>query len=815
MVYTSNSIFHENKIMIVGYTRPTGAIVKVDDLFESRLAFSELCSILQQQPIINSTTLEDGSVFLELDLEANIPGVTQSMDIFNPNGEIESVLAPAVTTFADRFESLKINATFERIGVICPALAAKIRQVDESHQARMTSPEDDINFSVPTYAEVRAVYGEHKVLDVDEETGEVMESLDSDKTAVFNPEDTLELPDLIPGYESLNPQINFGNIPVKRLFPYIDSVAYEDALRMMGNPIPVTYIIGNPQNNMLGIQPNEMRYYEALKNLIIEGIMIENNVVTRDEVEALMAQGKRSKIVDQYLADLAADAFAVNWTHTGMVLNTIESEVTDDDDDDSQGNVEIGVAYPGYYRVDFKDGELITTMLVETCRKKFTEGSFIEGITRIRHYCNNQIFNSFAWAEALIRLLRWGDRKPSCLCIKSFDNSKPEYLDLNTMTLTPFAGNVEDLVPVYIDQDNNITQRIYGVATISPEGFSNPSLIKDTFEVSLDKDKPIPVGIMLRTDYVSQNIFKIDVVDIETFITMVSAGAIRLKGVSFDKETNTFSVSPEAQDQVAAYFDAEEVLSGNLKDIIINTIQNPSIVRTLQVISSRFKDVRLQEINTFTVWSEFLKLENVDHMYSAMNIVNIAKEEERNAEMAKLRQRTALTAARVIKLSLIEQLCIPYLDLTDEVDDVCDIEPLLNKMFKVISTRNTSGSRRAKMPLKVNPKFTAYVGSCGRHFALRHPISGDAICYVGELNKGTKEINGKTIPINFYFFWKPEEFKAPTNSTNITGPAFVQSFLRPYTTQKEALVDKRFFLATPSTLTDVYITLRKIEEELK
>ncbi|MEG2376799.1 MAG: hypothetical protein RSC43_00425 [Clostridia bacterium] len=812
MIYTAQSLFFQGKSMVLGYTRENGVHVLIDDLFNSRLAFAELCKQLGGQPELNSTKLEDGSIFVELDITFKPTEGHHIENIFKDTTEEDNVFIQPVMSFPERFDVLHFNSNFERVGALVPEIIQKLQPKDFRRQARMNSPEDELSFSVPTYAELKAVYGETKLPDIDEETGEVEEAIGDaeQKTSEFTDASLVQAVELVPSFDSLNPEINFETIPVRRQFQWIDSIEFEDALRLAGNPIPTSYITGNPQNNMLPIQNNEKDYYVQLIDLVKEGIMIENGVVTENEVEELMRQGKRSVIVDKYLEDLAGMAFAVNWTHTGTVLNSVESESADDDSEDSQGNVDIGVIYPGYYRVDMVNGKVAKTYLVNICQDRISKGTFIEGITRIRNYCNRQVFNSYAWVETLIRLLRWGDRKPSCLCVKSFDKSKPIYLDLNSLNLTPFAGNVEDLVPVMVDVENDISRYIFGIALTPTNGFSNPSIIDEMLGISVTADTRIPVGILLRTDYVDQEVFKLDLLDIETFVSMIAADAIKLKGVTFDKSTNKFSITQEAESRIEGMFDIDEVLSGNIPNVIIERIQNPGIVRTLQIISERFKDVRLQEVNTFTIMSEFFHLENSSTVYAANELINISKEDERNAALSRLKSETGYMAGRIVKMGLIEQVCLPYMDLYALVGSEPELESMLNDMFGIMTSKKTNAVRKPKIELKINPKFTAFVQTCTRYFTLNDMATQEVICYIGELTKEHKDIAGKPTAINFYFFWSPKEYNyVPKTPTALTAANFIKAFLVPYDRNREALVDKRFFSATTNTISDVYVTLKK------
>lgn len=163
------------------------------------------------------------------------------------------------------------------------------------------------------------------------------------------------------------------------------------------------YIFGLPENNSNfneentpqiyqkdehGIYPNEKRYYNELIKLLTFG-MLENN--TKEEIGGDI--GENEEIIKDYVVNLAESFAKINWCHTGKIPVSRDNENSDEDDGSDYGSLEIMPRY------DHLNDHFIDPQYV------------IKDVYNIsRNLKSPDIF-----AEFLIKLLRWGNRKPTAI----------------------------------------------------------------------------------------------------------------------------------------------------------------------------------------------------------------------------------------------------------------------------------------------------------------------------------------------------------------------------------------------------------------
>lgn len=229
--------------------------------------------------------------------------------------------------------------------------------------------------------------------------------------------DQLSTPEEIP---VPNPNAYFR--PYKNLNFF--TMAYRDAL---SSDVDIHTITGNVDSNDLEIQENEKEFYTAMQELIEYGIKqrYPNNTL-QECIEA----GYDDPKVTSYLTQLALIVATWNWSHTGnysMSFNFLDedadSEVSEDMNDD--GDETSGAK--SYVKNPYMDDNKVTA-----------DAEYF-----LRDYINKAIRNKnvYAPAEAIIKLLRWGSRKPSRLKLKGVE----EYLDLNNLRVENMSGSFKGL----------------------------------------------------------------------------------------------------------------------------------------------------------------------------------------------------------------------------------------------------------------------------------------------------------------------------------------------------------------------------------
>lgn len=185
--------------------------------------------------------------------------------------------------------------------------------------------------------------------------------------------------------------------------PEYETVHYKNFASIEDLPI----IEGSPRNNRLAIQDNEREFYNALKEYLHYGIQQQYSK-SLEEVE--MTELIESDVFE-YLKDLAERILRFGWQHTGVIPEEIE-EFSGDSSETGEESKE--------------------TIQVYAMMKSEGSKPFASGTVKLRNYIESESGkNREAIAEIIIKLLRWGNRKPSKIVV---DNGMCD-LDLNTFRI--------------------------------------------------------------------------------------------------------------------------------------------------------------------------------------------------------------------------------------------------------------------------------------------------------------------------------------------------------------------------------------------
>lgn len=300
---------------------------------------------------------------------------------------------------------------------------------------------------------------------------------DENKTLFMNtPEDEVYIK--LPAYEQLG--IDEDVIipkPAQVLKAYDNKELYTMKYRDYLGSTPIEHVVGNVNNNDMPIQENEKRFYNAMKELIEYGI---KQNYPNNTLEECIESGYDDVKVTNFLTDLAMTVASWNWAHTGnypVALDMFDDDVDSDDDDNDSSSQDEAT----YGRKRYHVNPLVAEDNTVTLDAEYLLKDYISKATEK---------NIYAPAEAVIKLLRWGNRKPSRLKIDGMKN----YLNLNNLKLENTSGSYDNLEPI---KTNGATFEILGVIKATDKfkdisyltslGYTNNSL-------------NIPVGVIaLRT----------------------------------------------------------------------------------------------------------------------------------------------------------------------------------------------------------------------------------------------------------------------------------------------------------------------------
>lgn len=796
MIYTTNA-FTISGIAVIGFTTDSGASVGLAELLTRPRAFAALCSVLGEEPELNVKNLgsdQDPLWFAELVLSHPVVGATNVANLFDPAlPEDQKFFQEQVTLCCNLLahDDLVLHTKFNKIGIISRELLIKAQEASQPlRDCKQMKVGDPVEFAVPSYEELCQVYSSKSALaqvEDDSDDTDVGESIltpdqisrmlnrqgDADATQHFGvaiPAPTAAASvdvEALSSYASLDPKINKDYIPVDTVFKYYDSVAYRDCIQLMKAPIDPKLIEGSPNNNTSEIFANEKRYFDALCRLVDEGIMNETGVQTQQELNVLIHQGRHSIIVDQYLEDLCQDAMELNWAHTGTVMSRAVSGTAVDDDSNEVDETVVGI--PGYYTIQRGEGDSFKKVsLAHLAKERIYSGELHIGMEEVKAYCNRTVLNSYSWVYALIQLLRWGARKPSCLCIDSQDNSKPMYLNLITMIPTTFKGNLKDLTPKL--NELGTPYRLISQIKIPPHAEVFESVHSYT-GISLDPNTSYTAGVVLETTYVEDSqLSKWTIVDLFTFVEHIKSGYLKVPGVEFDSATNKIHVTvPNLQD--ADLMQLTSMGSSTQLDIM----KSPKLVRYAGILGKRIPNLGVAEFNWVRIFKQFESLTSWDPVLKCAQVVNNPDGQKRNADWLELRKHTGMTSEILALTYLCVPMVQPFFSVWGEASQNADLGELLTLAFENATAVPQSPVSKLQTTTNIDTRFTSQLRKCKRF--LEYQRDGKPLFYAGYFT-GVLDSGEKT---NCFCLWTAEEFQKPeVTPTAINWQVFIKNIYTGY-----------------------------------
>lgn len=211
-------------------------------------------------------------------------------------------------------------------------------------------------------------------------------------------------------------------------------------LRVAFEELPLEHVIGNPDNDTVGIYPSEEPFYENLVEFIKYHTYKFNKEVmvnATDEEIKLKAQQDFDKGVlpvrlNEYLDQLLFDVLDMNFYHTGN-FNYVIGDLDDPGDQDAGDTV--------------SDSTLDTASIMVA--KENPHESDLNVVAGSYLGLSARTFGSAVWAEGIVKLMRWGDRKVKNLNVGT---NNTQYLDLQSMNL--ITQQLADLSQFEVEVDD-------------------------------------------------------------------------------------------------------------------------------------------------------------------------------------------------------------------------------------------------------------------------------------------------------------------------------------------------------------------------
>jgi hypothetical protein len=399
-----------------------------------------------------------------------------------------------------------------------------------------------------------------------------------------------------------------------------------------GNYYTEEDIIGRPSNNNLPIQNNEKYMYNKLVDLITVGTCIEHNALSKEMYDALPIDAD-SEIVTDYLKTIARQAFNVNWAHTGsgdeQITDLEESSENDNGEFTSKIDLpcRLGKVIKNSAGVYTFVSSITRDIIPTELRNSYAPGSSAEseliykilmdklpnvgkGFPALEEFMKLiKIRNK--WAECIIKLLRFGHRKPNLLTIEGYTE---KYWDINNKAISYFDGNIDNCVPVVnMDTGKNYFLESIIISELPvnniQEGFKLNTLFEAIygFKPDVKGDKvEFPIALVFREKFEGNPVSKINVVDIYDFVS-----SVKNKNASYDfgyveHDSNGFKMSDSLRDDFD-FTTVPKIKLSYLKLMVDDTLDSETRYNNYYC---RLLSTAIQSSNVFNVNKEMTDLCN-------------------------------------------------------------------------------------------------------------------------------------------------------------------------------------------------------------
>lgn len=545
----------------------------------------------------------------------------------------------------------------------------KMQLVDKA----MPTPESEVSFRVPTYAQLKLVYRIASDSDNSEDPDDAYEGNQSDNsgsTDVFQGE-TNEDSDAMLDYDSLGPMLSTDLIPVNRIHEFYDSVYIQSIIAAYGGA-NVEDIIGHESNNTLDIQSNEIGYFELLKSLVRNGLRHEYEIYSEPAVDQLVAENKKSDRVDAYLKDISEYAFALNQRHTGYVTNQLVTS-TSNDDGDSNGDESIVNVMTGLYRVEMHDGKMVKVGLQPSETGGLIKQYYNGFNNKVIPFINEFAKNSYAWAEAVIKLLRWGSRKAKLLTITgAAELEHPTYLRFDNLTRIGFSGKFDETTAIVNEETGcewNISTSVWASAYTEDLNEVAGLLGFDRL-VDGPKELRFPIGISAAREFAGINVKHYEYIDIFTLSQIIKNSTSKVGYISY-KDGNY--VADDRLDLAAIPVDtlAEAIKDLDHASATCTSKPNQQLIKKLiqcKQIYDNIRDMTTSTVTMFKLLSTLISASYVQQEFEKASLIEISSPNTRIARKQELqRSYGTIFDKDVVTWYLIRDLVSKYIPYAYEV----------------------------------------------------------------------------------------------------------------------------------------------------
>lgn len=256
--------------------------------------------------------------------------------------------------------------------------------------------------------------------------------------------------------------------------PYQNRMAYTSSYKRAGSGVPQSMyplIEGDSRNNELPIQENEEAFYEKMIK------WMRANIAAEFGPESLNSDDRHIVLdttTEQYFNAMFAAIYSWHWGHNPNVPTYLPDE---DDDEFADSNAESKYVFSA---AAGEERDLYVPAFLPL--QNFIQQAAMELGYKV-------------YAEAVIKLCRWGTRKPTALYFDGY----PYIFDLGKNITEAYAGKISDYIQC--EDENGCNMRLKGAITC------NSRIIDTKYMESMGytlNSFPVPVGLVFTQIYTNR-----------------------------------------------------------------------------------------------------------------------------------------------------------------------------------------------------------------------------------------------------------------------------------------------------------------------
>ena len=372
-------------------------------------------------------------------------------------------------------------------------------------------------------------------------------------------------------------------------------------------------IEGDTRNDAIGLQDNEKKFYDRLIEMI-DTCYSKYKMLNKDKTDAVIQMDKETCILHKELQDILEIfilfALNINWRFKEYVplehLTKFYVDLSTNDDDDDEGSGSSDDEQYGlfsYARDASKTGTQINALVED-----------VDILYNIRSFLTDSKATVYAYAEVIIKLLRWGEIKPSRLhlnfpkSLNGIENSR--YLNLSNLQ-QEFEDLVTEEVSTFNDgYDATLISVIYSNRD-DLDVVTEPQEISLINKFSMEPCTFVPkciLGVVL-SQQINETQERFIYADLLTLTSYIKSGKYSVDGITYKDGKFLIDDSDEFYRESIIDEDNREVdCMTTVEEALITCERNKNLNKRLyynENLVAEHPEYNLQQINSCNIFEVF------------------------------------------------------------------------------------------------------------------------------------------------------------------------------------------------------------------